>query len=223
MAPSMAVEPQTAPDTGKTSLRQRLLLHGVSSGLSVSEAGEAAGYPSRQNAHDAYRRLRDRLPELMDGEGLGIRQTLKRLKAKMDATKLELASYRGTITDMVEVDDNPTQLKAIETVLTLMGLTGRDNGNTSIGTVNIHWNGAAPGWANRPTPDATVSQCVLDSTVVSSGNSNATVEGDGLSAIEGTGNGTGAPTQAHSGKLVERCSRVVKKRKPRLPVYKGDK
>src|SRR5689334_13428555 len=103
----------------------------VAEGETTLAAGNAAGYKGDDGPYQAMRQIREKILPLMEDAGLDIRSALRRLRDKFDATRLEIATYKGAITDVLEVPDNPTQMKAIETTLNLMGLTQRDTGNTT--------------------------------------------------------------------------------------------
>ena len=204
----------------KLTTRQTLLLNGLVEGKSMADAANDAGL-NRTAAYRSLENMRERVCSVMDEVGLGERDILVRIRELADATKTELAVHKGVFTDTLEVPDFAVRAKAIETAARIRGMLERDS-SVSIGTVNITWHGAAPSWANPAAPIAPDASVLLASTVESTANSSDTEITPGISTVEGTGNGTGAPTDTHSGKLVERCSREKKKRKPRLPVYRGD-
>lgn len=160
--------------------------------------------------------------------GLDRRNILARLREQFDATKTITASFMGQITDSMEVSDNPTQLKAIELALRLHKLIGDDGQRINVGTVNILWAGGQPAWAkpsNEALVNASVNAKANDSASVL--NSNETESTPAISSIEGTGRDPGPSPHTHSetlaNRMVSRPSRTVKKRGPRLPVYRGPK
>lgn len=209
-----------------------MLLNGVVEGKSVSDAGKDAGYRSRHNAHDALRSIRDRLPELLRKHGLDEDAFAIRLRDKLDATKTVTASFMGQISDSIEVADNPTQMAALELVADLHGMTAKDDGRFSIGTVNILWSGHAPAWAGQSS-DAAVNSAIpvsthadADAQLVHTNTQSVTdAERVPISTLEGTGPGRAASPHTHSGTVAAEgvLTRRVKKRGPRLPVYRGEK
>ena len=212
----------------KMTLRQRLLVSGVVDGKSIAQAGRDAGYKSRHNAHDSLRDVREKLPALLVKHGLDADSILDRLRDKLDATKTVTASAFGEITDSMEIADNPTQIKAIEIAVDLHGMTQRDD-SVRIGTVNILWAGQSPAWAGQASgdTDAQANQAIsVDASVHTYTQSVIDGESVPISTIEGTGGGPAPSTHTHSAKSATRgvlTQRIVKRRKPRLPVFRGDK
>lgn len=96
------------------STRQKIALQAMANGATLKEAGELAGYATPQNRYDAMKRLADRIGPLMDRLGLTEEYIVKSLKEAMQANRTELAQYKGEFTDIAEVPDNPTRIKAIE-------------------------------------------------------------------------------------------------------------
>ena len=169
-----------------------------------------------QPDHTDVSALLDKLP------GLDRKRVLAKLRELTDATKTVTASFMGKITDSIEVADNPTQLAATRLALEMHRLVGQDGARVSVGTVNILWQGGSPQWA-KPATERLVNTSVTNS--VPNGNAAESVP---ISTVEGTGPGPAPSTHEHSatpaneGVLTQRvkAARTVKKRRPRLPVYK---
>jgi hypothetical protein len=99
---------------GGATTKQKIALAGMAQGMKQKDAGALAGYSSPQNAHDGLKRLADRLGPLLDEVGLTERYILTKLRESTVANKLELAQRNGQFTDIAEVPDNATRIKAIE-------------------------------------------------------------------------------------------------------------
>jgi hypothetical protein len=101
--------------------KRRKLLEGVSRGLDISEAGRVAGYGTAQSAHRAMNLIRTRMPDALDKVGFPAEKLLKNLEKSLEATKTLYCTYRGKVTDTLEVPDHKIQLRAIIELLKLHG------------------------------------------------------------------------------------------------------
>jgi hypothetical protein len=101
--------------------KRRKLLEGISRGLNISEAGRIAGYGSAQSAHRAMNLIRVHMPEMLDRASFPAEKLLKNLKRSLKATKTLYCTYRGKVTDTLEVPDHKIQLRAIIELLKLHG------------------------------------------------------------------------------------------------------
>ncbi len=235
MSTQPAVAELSHPPLTKTTLRQRLLVQGVAEGKSLSEAGQDAGYRSIQNAADSFSALRDRLAGVMDNVGLTEQAIAERLRDQMYATRTVVATAFGAITDSMEVADNQAIGKAIETAAKIRRMIGGDGGNVGIGTVNILWAGPTPAWCGHTEAqvDTTVTQRCGQANVDTDAQANVIVtqpllSGEGVPEVQLKVLEPGLPphhTSAGSKSDSKNVltQRVVKRRKPRLPVYKGAK
>lgn len=223
----MAPEAISAAKTAKPTMKQLLVAAGVADGLSIAEAGRQAGVAHRQSAYEMFRNLRERLLTDFDAVGISTRTIALKIKEKLDAKETKLCSgdvvmpdghVRKVFTDAVDLEAHSVQLEAAKLAADIMGLTN-DKASTSIGTVNVLFANALPDWCERNTE------------------SNG---GTGTSTIEGTEPRPGAYTHTNSGQIVgsscdsavpvqavpakgKLSQRIVKKRRPRLPVYRGPK
>jgi hypothetical protein len=227
-------------------VRQAVLASGIAEGMSITKAGQLAGYHSVQNASDAYRGIRSKMIEDLAAIGVSTQAIAQKIKDKMSATETRLVSgdvttpdgVRKQFTDAIDLEDHGTQLHATELAADILGLRGSKDSGTSIGTVNILWAGQSPAWAN-PASDESVTDAIpvqhstqsVHSTI---GESDTTP----ISTLEGTGLDPGLSTRTHSGSssgdknvLTQSNSgrsssanvltqRVVKKRQPRLPGWR---
>jgi hypothetical protein len=101
--------------------KRKNLLQGIASGLNVSEAGRAAGYGTAQSAHRAMNLIRIHMPEVLDKVGFPAEKLLKHFKRSLTATKTLYCTYRGKVSDTLEVPDHKIQLRAIIELLKLHG------------------------------------------------------------------------------------------------------
>lgn len=196
----------------------------------------------RTSAYRAVDDLRERLPELMDGVGLDVRSILCRIREKMDAHETKFFQYEGKVTQTVDVEAHGVQLKAIELAASLRPEL-RPDASVSVGTVNVLFTGAAmPDWIGQHdapscAPNGNSADLVH--------NDASAITPPPLSTVEGTGREPGGIGHTNSGNVdgakcdsaatvvpVETvpvatvpaksklAQRIVKKRQPRLPVYR---
>ena len=194
--------------------------------LAAGKAGPYSMPPAPEMPADISALL-DSLP------GLNRSHVLAKLRECMDATRTVTATFMGRITDSMEVADNPTQLKAIELALRMHRLLGEESQGIRAGTINIMWAGAMPPWQANVTEALPMprvdrdgdSTNALPSCAVTENNSGLTVDTavipPPVSTVEGTETEGAPPPHMHSGKSGNLKTRCVKKRKPRLPVYRG--
>lgn len=105
--------------------QQSKLLAGLSSGMSISEAGRHAGYSFPQASNRAYRILQQKVPELLEGLGFPIEVVLKKVAGKMEAKETKFFAHQGIVLDTREVDAHGVQLEAAQTLGRWCGLDGK--------------------------------------------------------------------------------------------------
>jgi len=91
----------------------------------AKDAAIAAGYSPKyaaQSAHQALQGMLLRVPEILDKAGYSVPELIeKHLAPKLAATTTKLAVENGEFTDHVELEDQDTQLKAIDMMLRMHG------------------------------------------------------------------------------------------------------
>lgn len=105
--------------------KRRKLLKGLAEGKNVSEAGRAAGYLQRQDAHRALNRIAQTAPEILESIGLGADKVLTNLGAKLEARETKFFVVKGRIQER-EVYALDIQLRAAQTLAKLHGLYPAD-------------------------------------------------------------------------------------------------
>jgi hypothetical protein len=110
---------------------------------------------------------------LLNRNGISKGNILTKLKAKLDATK-----PFAVADNVIYVDDNPTQIKAVELGLKLHGMIDRPADGPRVGTINILWTGSQPSWA-------------MDNEMVNDG------DGVPISTVEGTESAPGPSCDTH--------------------------
>lgn len=207
--------------TPQLTTRRAILLSELADGKTMAQA-TATARMQRQSGYEALEEMRALVPKVMDDVGLDVHSILARIREKCDATETKFFQYEGRVTQRVDVEAHGIQLKAIELAASLRPELAQIQDKLSIGTVNIMWAGQSPDWASAKPEAIPVS---TDNDTVHSDILESKQTGEGtISAIEGTGAGPAASPHTHSGKsaLSERV-KTIKKRKPRLPVFRGDK
>jgi len=106
-------------------LRQSRFAKAFIKSKSAKDAAIAAGYSPKyaaQSAHQALQGMRLRVPEILDKAGYSVPVLIeKHLAPKLAATTTKLAVENGEFTDHVELEDQDTQLKAIDMMLRMHG------------------------------------------------------------------------------------------------------
>lgn len=115
---SSAVLQDNKTISGKLTVKERLLVKGIVSGLSVAEAGRQAGYSENTIRGTLYHKLEKTsikvaIQELMDVYGITDEKLCLALKEGLEATKLS--------PDGCEYPDHNIRLKYLETALRLKG------------------------------------------------------------------------------------------------------
>jgi len=67
-----------------------------------------------------------------------LQKAVDKLESKLDAKKIETASFEGKITDTLEVDDHAAQLRASEAIADLLGAKPSKQTGDGQGDVIIH-------------------------------------------------------------------------------------
>lgn len=195
-------------------VRQAVLANAIAEGMPISEAGILAGYKSRQNADDAYRSIRNKMIADLGEIGVGTRALALKIKEKLDAKETKLFQKDGIITDAIDLEAHSVQLHAVELCADILGLRDTGERGTSIGTINILWHGESPTWAGQSS-NALVTDSIPNGIVTEQ------LDTPPISTVEGTGPGPGPSPHIRSAKTAGEgvlTQRVVKKRKPRLPI-----
>lgn len=110
-----------------TTAKQRKFVHELIQTLSPTEAAMRAfdckDRISAKNVGCIYmKKLRITLENLLDLSGLDIKKDIEDLKRLRSAKFTKFFDYKGEITDQVDLDDNQTQLKALELTLKMKGV-----------------------------------------------------------------------------------------------------
>jgi hypothetical protein len=105
--------------------RQSRFAKALMKSKNLAQAAIAAGYSPKyaaQSAHQALQGIRLRVPEILDKAGYSVSVLIeKHLAPKLTATTTKLAAEKGEFTDHVELEDQDTQLKAIDMMLRMHG------------------------------------------------------------------------------------------------------
>lgn len=206
--------------------RRAILLSELADGKTMAQA-TATARMQRQSGYEALEEMRALVPKVMDDVGLDVHSILARIREKCDAHETKFFQCDGRVTETVDVEAHGIQLKAIELAASLRPELAQVQDKLNIGTVNILWAGDRPGWAkpsNEALVNASVNAKANDSVSVLNGNQPESTPA--ISTIEGTPSRPGPPTNMHcpgSSNQGVLTQRIVKKRGPRLPVYKGRK
>jgi len=181
----------------------------------------------RQSGYEALEEMRALVPKVMDDVGLDVHSILARIREKCDAQETKFFQCDGRVTEKVDVEAHGIQLKAIELAASLRPELAQAQDKLNIGTVNILWAGGQPGWANKASDSLVNDKTIVEDNVLNGKQANDTT---GISTIEGTGRDRAGSHHTHSASggdgdvLTQRITkRTVKKRGPRLPVYRGPK
>jgi transcriptional regulator with XRE-family HTH domain len=111
----------------QTTLQQRAAMAGLAQGLSDAEVAARAGYETEQGAR--LERFQAKLALLADKVGLTEEYILRELLKNTRADKTELAQCNGHFTDIAEVPDNPTRMKALDSAAKMRGMFAVDEGD----------------------------------------------------------------------------------------------
>ena len=123
-----AVEPRNfEQDISALKPRRRVLLAALAAGNTVAKSSQMARYSAPRAGTEALADIRKKLPQLMEAMGLSTAEILGRVRKKLDAQKTITATFMGSITDVIEVDDHGAQLDAIKLSLRLHGLLSNDS------------------------------------------------------------------------------------------------
>jgi len=101
--------------------RQRQLIYYLTEGMTLTEAGERAGYaPGSANA--ALTGIKEKMPAIMDRLGLADEVLIEKyLMPLLVAEETEFAKFEGEITDRVNVAANGIRLGALELAFKIKG------------------------------------------------------------------------------------------------------
>ena len=102
--------------------KRKKLVEGLTKFDSVSKAGRAAGYQSRQASHAAMNAIRKGAPEYLAGIGVSPRKVLLKLASLMEAKEERVNILDGIEMSRYEVRDNGIQFKASVYMAKLLGL-----------------------------------------------------------------------------------------------------
>jgi hypothetical protein len=106
----------------KLTIKQARLLKALPVSKTVAEAGEKAGFACRQSAHEAFKGITERAPEVLERLGLTYEHVLdKCLRPLLNATETKFFQNQGVVMQEKEVEALDIRLRAIDTWAKLAG------------------------------------------------------------------------------------------------------
>jgi hypothetical protein len=96
----------------KLSLKEEKLVNALTKVDSVAEAGRLAGYNTKQAAHQALARVRERAPEALQRLGITRDRVFQKLGALMDAKETKFFADKGVVMETREVEAQDIQMRA---------------------------------------------------------------------------------------------------------------
>ena len=126
----------------KLTVRQARLIKELSTSKTVAEAGEKAGFACRQSAHEAFKGITERAPEVLERLGLTYDYILdKCLRPLLEARETKFFQKEGIVMQEKEVEALDIRLRAIDTWAKLAGAYSVQkvnvSGNLSVGVTNV--------------------------------------------------------------------------------------
>jgi AraC-like DNA-binding protein len=123
--------------------KRRKLIKALEKGMSVTEAAQVAGYAHPQAAAYAYGQMRKQMPSLLAQEGMPITKLVQELVAKTKAKETKLITFQGVVMETRQIDDNRTQLAALDRIGKIYGVYPPNNERSDdeapkTPTVNVH-------------------------------------------------------------------------------------
>jgi hypothetical protein len=107
---------------GKLTLKQAKLVQELPKSNSMAEAGAKAGYACRQSAHEAFKAVIERSPDVLQRLGLTHDYVLdKCLRPLLEAKETKFFQKDGIVMQERDVEANDIRIRAIELWGKLMG------------------------------------------------------------------------------------------------------
>lgn len=121
----------------KLTIRQSRLLKALPTSKTVAEAGEKAGFACRQSAHEAFKGITERAPEVLERLGLTYEHVLdKCLRPLLTATETKFFPHQGIVMEREQVEALDIRLRAIDTWAKLAGAYSAQKVNVG-GSLNV--------------------------------------------------------------------------------------
>jgi hypothetical protein len=121
----------------KFTIKQARLLKALPTSKTVAEAGEKAGFACRQSAHEAFKGITERSPEVLERLGLTYEHVLdKCLRPLLTATETKFFHNQGIVMEREEVEALDIRLRAIDTWAKLAGAYSAQKVNVG-GSLNV--------------------------------------------------------------------------------------
>jgi hypothetical protein len=126
----------------KLTIKQSRLLEALPTSKTVAEAGEKAGFACRQSAHEAFKGIAERAPEVLERLGLTYEHVLdKCLRPLLEAKETKFFQSQGIVMQREEVEALDIRLRAIDTWAKLAGAYSVQkvnvSGNLSVDVSNV--------------------------------------------------------------------------------------
>ena len=115
----------------RVGVKQLTVARNVAKGMTLQDAGEAAGYPEKSAAQSAWKAMetiKRKAPEIFDQKGLTIESLADDVNRLRQAKEKKFFTFMGSVTDEREVDALDIQVKAVDMGLKVQGAY-KDAGN----------------------------------------------------------------------------------------------
>src|SRR5579872_1580652 len=127
------VAPKRKERRKRVDAKHLAVARGVAQGMTLGEAGRAAGYPeksARQSAWEAMQTIKRKAPEIFDQKGLTLESLADDVNRLRRAKEKKFWVLMGSVTDEREVDALDIQAKAVDMALRVQGAykEGQDAG-----------------------------------------------------------------------------------------------
>lgn len=157
--------------------RQKQLARNIRKGMTIKDAGLAAGFATKQSAHNAYKRIKLRFHPALEAAGYNVDREVTeiyaKIKEKMECREVIWGQSNGIFMDSKTVIPHDIQLRAANDAGRFLGVigNGHDNGDPDPGVPIPHVSVSVvlnrTGDSNRtlevrPTDTADHQQPVLD-------------------------------------------------------------
>lgn len=114
--------------------RQKQLARNIRKGMTIKDAGLAAGFATKQSAHNAYKRIKLRFHPALEAAGYNVDQEVTeiyaKIKEKMECREVIWGQSNGIFMDSKTVIPHDIQLRAANDAGRFIGAigNGHDNG-----------------------------------------------------------------------------------------------
>jgi hypothetical protein len=121
----------------KLTIKQSRLLQALPTSKTFAEAGEKAGFACRQSAHQAFKDITEKTPEVLERLGLTSEYVIdKCLRPLLTATETKFFQNQGVVMQREEVEALDIRLRAIDVWAKLAGAYSVQKLNVS-GNLNV--------------------------------------------------------------------------------------